>query len=52
MLNIDALVEAKVDEVLEYLDEAPVVMDPAIAHDVLYDLCREKVIDDLAANAE
>ena len=44
--------EDLIQQVLEYLDDAPIKMGQAICHDELYDLCYNQIIDDLAAEEE
>ena len=45
------LVEGRLEELLEYLDGAPVKLDSAIFHDELYELAYASVMDDLVAAA-
>ena len=44
--------EDLIQQVLEYLDEAPIKIGQAICHDELYDLCYNQIIDDLTAEEE
>ena len=44
--------EDLIQQVLEFLDEAPIKMGQAICHDELYDICYNQIIADLAAEEE
>jgi len=51
MPDMKTLVEGRLEELLEYLDGAPVKLDSAIFHDELYELAYASVMDDLVAAA-
>ena len=52
MPDMGTLAEGRLEELLEYLDGAPVKLDSAIFHDELYELAYASVMDDLVAAAE
>ena len=52
MTDIQMATEDLIQQVFEYLDEAPIKMENVICHDDLYDICEQQIIDDLAAAAE
>lgn len=53
MIDIEDAVEQLIGEVLEFLMDSPINdLQSCINHDTLYDICYNKVIDDLTAEAE
>jgi len=49
---IDDVVQDKLEDLLEYLQDAPVNIHSAILHDELYDIVYKSVISDMAAMKE
>ena len=52
MTDIQMATEDLIQQVFEYLDEAPIKMENVICHDDLYDICEQQIIDDLTAEEE
>jgi len=52
MPDINILTQDRLEELQEYLDEAPVDLTTVILHDALYELAYQSVIDDLTSEAE
>ena len=52
MHDIQIATQDLVEQVLEFLDDAPIKMGQAICHDELYDLCYNQIINDLVAEEE
>ena len=52
MPDIENLTELKLEELEEFLDNAPFNISAALCRDTLYDLAYSSVIDDLASEAE
>ena len=52
MISHKELIQHKVEEVLQYLSEAPIDLSTCIYHDNLYDLCATDVFNALTDLAE
>lgn len=52
MHDIQIATQDLVEQVLEFLDDAPIKIGQAICHDELYDLCYNQIINDLVAEEE
>ena len=52
MEDIQTLTQELNDELLEYLEDAPIKLDDVIYRDVLWDKCYTEVLSRLSADAE
>ena len=52
LIDIEEVTNDRLEELLEYIQEAPVDISNAILHDELYELAYQSVMNDLIAEAE
>lgn len=52
LIDIEQETQDRVEEILEFLDDAPITITDAIMHDVLYTLAYNSIMDDHTAEAE